>query len=168
MRSVFREIRKKEFHERALVRINLPYKPENLISAKVFSDPPMNIAEINKSGDTCKFKDNNVQWKVSTKIKDGEITNTIYLDYVSRIDFGKQVISLPKFVTSVKGHKIDFFLSLLNFNSKRNGVLDIDYFYSGDRFYKELGNKRLVIVEPNWGQLDKLFLEEKVVFTDWK
>tara|TARA_R110002012_G_scaffold179482_1_gene345114 strand:- start:1123 stop:1605 length:483 start_codon:yes stop_codon:yes gene_type:complete len=105
---------------------------------------------------------------ISTKIKDGEITNTIYLDYVSRIDFGKQVISLPKFVTSVKGHKIDFFLSLLNFNSKRNGVLDIDYFYSGDRFYKELGNKRLVIVEPNWGQLDKLFLEEKVVFTDWK
>ena len=27
--------------------------PENLTSAKVFSDPPMNIAEINKSGDTC-------------------------------------------------------------------------------------------------------------------
>ena len=46
-------------------------KPENLISAKVFSDPPMNIAEIKKTGDTCKFSDNNVQWKSSTKIKDG-------------------------------------------------------------------------------------------------
>ena len=41
-------------------------KPENLISAKVFSDPPMNIAEVTKSGDKCKFKDNNVQWKLLT------------------------------------------------------------------------------------------------------
>ena len=46
-------------------------KPENLMSAKVFSDPPMNIAEINKSGDTCKLTDNNVQWKSAVKIKDG-------------------------------------------------------------------------------------------------
>ena len=46
-------------------------KPENLTSAKVFSDPPMNIAEITKSGDNCKFVDNNVQWKSSVKIKDG-------------------------------------------------------------------------------------------------
>ena len=46
-------------------------KPENLISAKVFSDPPMNIAEITKSGDNCKFTDNDVQWKSSAKIKDG-------------------------------------------------------------------------------------------------
>ena len=46
-------------------------KPENLISAKVFSDPPMNIAEITKRGDNCKFTDNDVQWKSSAKIKDG-------------------------------------------------------------------------------------------------
>jgi len=46
-------------------------RPENLISAKVFSDPPMNIAEITKSGDNCKFTDNDVQWKSSAKIKDG-------------------------------------------------------------------------------------------------
>ena len=45
-------------------------KPENLTSAKVFSDPPMNIAEISKSGDTCKLTDNNVQWKSNLKIKD--------------------------------------------------------------------------------------------------
>ena len=45
-------------------------KPENLTSAKVFSDPPMNIAEINKNGDTCKLSDNNVQWKTALKIKD--------------------------------------------------------------------------------------------------
>ena len=46
-------------------------RPENLISAKVFSDPPMNIAEIIKSGDNCKFTDNDVQWKSSAKIRDG-------------------------------------------------------------------------------------------------
>ena len=31
----------------------------------------MNIAEIIKRGDNCKFTDNNVQWKSSAKIKDG-------------------------------------------------------------------------------------------------
>ena len=46
-------------------------KPDNLISAKVFSDPPMNIAEVKKSGDICRLTDNSVQWKSSTKIKDG-------------------------------------------------------------------------------------------------
>ena len=46
-------------------------KPENLTSAKVFSDPPMNIAEISKNGDICKLTDNSVQWKSSIKIKDG-------------------------------------------------------------------------------------------------
>ena len=47
-------------------------KPDNLTSAKVFSDPPMNIAEISKTGDTIKFTDNNVQWKSNIKIKDGK------------------------------------------------------------------------------------------------
>ena len=42
-----------------------------MTSAKVFSDPPMNIAEMNKSGDTCKLTDNSVQWKSAVKIKDG-------------------------------------------------------------------------------------------------
>lgn len=105
---------------------------------------------------------------ISTKIIDGDTTNTIYLNYESPMDFSRQVSRSPKFVANIKGHKIDFFLSDQNFKSKQNGVLDIDYFYSGDRFNDELGNKRLVIVEPNWRQLDKLFLEERVVFTDWK
>ena len=51
--------------------INVYNKPENLISAKVFSDPPMNIAEISKSGEIFKIKDNNIQWKSKVKIKDG-------------------------------------------------------------------------------------------------
>ena len=47
-------------------------KPENLTSARVFSDPPMNIAEINKSGETFKINNNNVEWKSNLKIKDGK------------------------------------------------------------------------------------------------
>ena len=46
-------------------------KPENLTSAKVFSDPPMNIAQIKKIGDKCVLTDNSFQWKSSVKIKDG-------------------------------------------------------------------------------------------------
>ena len=52
--------------------LNVYNKPENLISAKVFSDPPMNIAEISKSGEMFKLKDYNVQWKSNIKIKDGD------------------------------------------------------------------------------------------------
>ena len=51
--------------------LNVYKKPENLTSAKVFSDPPMNIAEISKSGEMFKLKDNNVQWKSNVQIKDG-------------------------------------------------------------------------------------------------
>ena len=47
-------------------------KPNSLVSAQVFSDPPMNIAEINKSGEMIKLKDYNVQWKSNIKIKDGD------------------------------------------------------------------------------------------------
>lgn len=51
--------------------LNVYKKPENLTSAKVFSDPPMNIAEISKSGEMIKLKDNDVQWKSNVQIKDG-------------------------------------------------------------------------------------------------
>ncbi len=45
--------------------------PQNLNSAEVFSDPPINISEIKKVGDICSFKDGSVQWKTKVKIKDG-------------------------------------------------------------------------------------------------
>ena len=46
-------------------------KPNNLDSAKVFSDPPMNIAEINKKGELCSLATDNVSWKPNLTLKDG-------------------------------------------------------------------------------------------------
>ena len=46
-------------------------KPNNLDSAKVFSDPPMNIAEINKKGEVCSLLVDKVSWKTNLNLKDG-------------------------------------------------------------------------------------------------
>ena len=48
--------------------------PENLTSAEVFSDPPMNIAKVNKSGDSCSLSETNTTWKTNKRIKDGNYT----------------------------------------------------------------------------------------------
>jgi glycerol transport system ATP-binding protein len=48
--------------------------PENLTSAEVFSDPPMNIAKVNKSGESCSLSEANTTWKTNKKIKDGNYT----------------------------------------------------------------------------------------------
>jgi len=48
--------------------------PENLTYAEVFSDPPMNIAKVNKSGDSCSLSEANTTWKTNKKIKDGNYT----------------------------------------------------------------------------------------------
>ncbi len=105
---------------------------------------------------------------VSTKVKDGDSTKTIALQYEAPPKFDRELSNFPKFVANIQGHKIDFFLSSLNFNSKNNRVLAIEHFYSGNYLGDQLSNKRLVIVEPNWRQLDKLFLDEKIIFIDWK
>lgn len=57
------------------------------------------------------------------KIKDQDNTNTIYLDYISARQTGREVNSRPKFVASIKGHKIDFYLSTLNYLSNSNGQI---------------------------------------------
>ena len=46
-------------------------KPNNLTSAEVFSDPPMNITEINKAGDTCSILETKTSWKSKLNLKDG-------------------------------------------------------------------------------------------------
>ena len=48
-------------------------KPSNLISARVFSDPPINISDIKKTGDTFSLLNDSVKWKsLGIKIKDGK------------------------------------------------------------------------------------------------
>lgn len=105
---------------------------------------------------------------ISTKIIDQEITNSIYLDFLPSRQTRGQMNPRPKFVATIKGHKIDFYLSPLNYLTDNGRLLNIGYFYSGSYLGDELFEKRLVILEPDWRQLDKLFLEEKVLFIDWK
>jgi len=52
--------------------IDVYNKPKNLTSAKVFSDPPMNISKIEKNGDTFKLLKDDVKWKTTNvNLKDG-------------------------------------------------------------------------------------------------
>ena len=52
--------------------IDVYKKPKDLNSAKVFSDPPINISKINKTGDTFSLLNENVKWKTSKiNLKDG-------------------------------------------------------------------------------------------------
>ena len=48
-------------------------KPKNLISAKVFSDPPINISEVNKVGDSFALLKDSVKWNAKNiNLKDGK------------------------------------------------------------------------------------------------
>ena len=52
--------------------IDVYNKPSNLMSARVFSDPPMNVSDIKKTGDTFSLLNDSVKWKsLGIKIKDG-------------------------------------------------------------------------------------------------
>ena len=52
--------------------IDVYNKPLNLMSARVFSDPPMNVSKIKKTGDTFSLLNDSVKWNSSgMKIKDG-------------------------------------------------------------------------------------------------
>jgi len=52
--------------------IDVYNKPLNLMSAKVFSDPPINISDIKKTGDTFSLLNDSVKWESSNvRIKDG-------------------------------------------------------------------------------------------------
>ncbi len=52
--------------------IDVYNKPLNLMSAKVFSDPPINISDIKKTGDTFSLLNDSVKWKsLNVRIKDG-------------------------------------------------------------------------------------------------
>jgi len=101
-------------------------KPENLTSAKVFSDPPMNIAEISKSGDTCKLTDNSVQWKSNIKIKDGNYKIGIRPHNITTYKEGNNTIEIDGkvLISELSGSEslIHFTNGNLNWVSLSNGI----------------------------------------------
>jgi hypothetical protein len=154
---------------------NSPFESKGLISIIEAEDHapqiivfciPMDKNEARRIQNTFDFEEY-FSRGISTKIKDQENTNTIYLDYKSPSKNEPEDDSFPKFVASIKGHSIDFHLSPLNFDLNSKQRLNIEYFYSGKYLRNDLYDKKLILLEPNWQQLDELFLKETIVFTDW-
>ncbi len=102
-------------------------KPKNLTSAKVFSDPPMNIAEINKSGNTFKLIDNNnVQWKSNIEIKDGNYKIGIRPHNITTYKEGNSSVTIDGkvLISELSGSEslIHFTNGNLNWVSLSNGI----------------------------------------------
>jgi glycerol transport system ATP-binding protein len=110
--------------------LNVYNKPENLISAKVFSDPPMNIAEISKSGEMFKLKDYNVQWKSNIKIKDGDYKIGIRPHNITTYKEGNNSVEIngKVLISELSGSEslIHFTNGKLNWVSLSNGVQQKD------------------------------------------
>ena len=106
--------------------LNVYNKPENLISAKVFSDPPMNIAEISKSGEMFKLKDNNVQWKSNVKIEDGNYKIGIRPHNITTYKEGNNSVEIDGkvLISELSGSEslIHFTNGKLNWVSLSNGI----------------------------------------------
>ncbi|WP_435167131.1 ABC transporter ATP-binding protein [Candidatus Pelagibacter bacterium nBUS_28] len=106
--------------------LNVYNKPENLISAKVFSDPPMNIAEISKNGEMFKLKDYNVQWKSNIKIKDGDYKIGIRPHNITTYKEGDNSVEIngKVLISELSGSEslIHFTNGKLNWVSLSNGV----------------------------------------------
>ena len=101
-------------------------KPENLTSAKVFSDPPINVAEVSKSGEIFKLKDNNVQWKSNIKIKDGDYKIGIRPHNITTNKEGNNSVEIDGkvLISEISGSEslIHFTAGKLNWVSLSNGI----------------------------------------------
>ena len=101
-------------------------KPDNLTSAKVFSDPPMNIAEITKSGDKFKLADNNVQWTSNVNIKDGNYKIGIRPHNITTYKEGSNSVEIngKVLISELSGSEslIHFTNGKLNWVSLSNGI----------------------------------------------
>ena len=101
-------------------------KPENLTSARVFSDPPMNIAEINKSGEKFKINNNNVEWKSNLKIKDGKYKIGIRPHNITTYKEGNNSVEIngKVLISELSGSEslIHFTNGKLNWVSLSNGI----------------------------------------------
>ena len=107
---------------------------------------------------------------ITTKIRYENQTETISLRLEDK-NFNtnwNQPETFPKFVVTILGVNVEFFLSRANFDLKKSSLeLDINRRYTGE-IHGDFINKYFILLEPNWKQLDKLFLERRVLFVDWK
>jgi glycerol transport system ATP-binding protein len=101
--------------------IDVYNKPKNLTSAKVFSDPPMNISQIEKNGDIFKLIDDEVKWKTTNvKLKDGNYKVGIRPHNITTYKEGNNSIEIKGkiLISELSGSE-----SLIHFiNSEKNWV----------------------------------------------
>jgi len=114
--------------------------------------------KINSVKDLRKF----LRGGISTKILyDGKIETVILKQ--NRHVFDKYF----EFQTKIFNRKIRFYVSKLNRRTEEN-KFGIEHFYSGEINYSEFVDTRFIILEPNLDDLDKLYIEHKVIFIDFK
>ena len=130
-------------------------KPNSLVSAQVFSDPPMNITKIKKSGESCSFLDNSVNWKTKINIKDGEYKVGIRPHNITTYKEGNNSLEIKGkvLISELSGSEslIHFTRGNLNWVSLSNGVFqkdvgdEMNLYMNADEFIYFDENERLVI-----------------------
>ena len=111
--------------------IDVYNKPKNLISAKVFSDPPINISDIKKNGDIFSLLQDSVKWKSKNiNLKDGKYkvgirphNITTYKEGVNSVEIKGKVL-----ISELSGSEslIHFRNSDINWVSLSNGTYQMD------------------------------------------
>ena len=130
-------------------------KPNSLVSAQVFSDPPMNITKIKKSGESCFFLDNSINWKTKIKIKDGEYKVGIRPHNITTYKEGNNSLEIKGkvLISELSGSEslIHFTRGNLNWVSLSNGIFqknvgdEMKLYMNADEFIYFDENERLVI-----------------------
>ena len=129
-------------------------KPNSLLSAQVFSDPPMNITKIKKVGDSCSFLDNSVNWKSKINIKDGEYKVGIRPHNITTYKEGSNSLQIKGkvLISELSGSEslIHFTKGNLNWVSLSNGIFqknvgeEMNLYMNADEFIYFDHNERLV------------------------
>ncbi len=129
-------------------------KPNSLLSAQVFSDPPMNITKIKKIGDSCSFLDNSVNWKSKINIKDGEYKLGIRPHNITTYKEGKNSLEIKGkvLISELSGSEslIHFTKGDLSWVSLSNGIFqknvgdEMNLYMNADEFIYFDENERLV------------------------
>ena len=99
--------------------IDVYNKPKNLISAKVFSDPPINVSDVKKIGDSFSLLKDTVKWNVKNiKLKDGKYKVGIRPHNITTYQEGNNSVEIKGkiLISELSGSE-----SLIHF---RNGNLD--------------------------------------------
>jgi len=129
-------------------------QPNSLLSAQVFSDPPMNITKIKKVGDSLSFLDNSVSWESKIRIKDGEYKVGIRPHNITAYKEGNNSLEIKGkvLISELSGSEslIHFTKGDLSWVSLSNGVFqknvgdEMNLYMNADEFIYFDENERLV------------------------